>query len=296
MGTHESVLVGPDWLAERLGDPRVRVVEVDVNPAAHAEGHIPGAVLWNVYRDLKDPDFRTVDAAAFSRLLARSGIDRTTTVVFHGYAPALGFWLMKVYGHPDVRILDLGREAWRSAGLPWTSEPTEVSELTEMPASADHPRPVEQDGGLRAGLADVRAAVEDDGRVLVDVRTEAEYLGERFWPSGAPQEGGRAGHIPGAVHVPLDGLYDEAGTFRPEAELRRVFAPLDPAGTAELITYCTIGGRAGTAWFVLSQLLGRPSVRVYDGSWAEWGMTAAVPVAVGVGDGIGAGDGVGVAG
>jgi thiosulfate/3-mercaptopyruvate sulfurtransferase len=92
------------------------------------------------------------------------------------------------------------------------------------------------------------------------------------------EPGGRAGHIPSAVHQPIDGLYDDDGSFRPAAELREMFAPglLDSGG--ELITYCTIGGRAATAWFVLTHLLGRDNVRVYDGSWAEWGRMTGTPV------------------
>jgi thiosulfate/3-mercaptopyruvate sulfurtransferase len=91
------------------------------------------------------------------------------------------------------------------------------------------------------------------------------------------EPGGRAGHIPGAVHQPIDDLYDDRGSFRPAADLRAVFAAAVPAD-GEVITYCTIGGRASTAWFVLTYLLGRQHVRVYDGSWAEWGRMTSTPV------------------
>ena len=111
----------------------------------------------------------------------------------------------------------------------------------------------------------------------VDVRTWDEYRGERFWPSGGLEPGGRAGHVPSAVHQPIDGLYDERGSFRAVADLRAVFSAVDLDGDGELISYCTIGGRACTAWFVLTYLLGRDHVRVYDGSWAEWGRMAGAP-------------------
>jgi thiosulfate/3-mercaptopyruvate sulfurtransferase len=125
----------------------------------------------------------------------------------------------------------------------------------------------------------VYEAIGQPGTALVDVRSAAEYQGERFWPSGGMEQGGRAGHVPSAVHQPIDGIYREDGSFRSAEELRHVFAPTVAEGSGELITYCTIGGRAATAWFVLTHLLGRDQVRVYDGSWAEWGRIPDTPVA-----------------
>ena len=124
----------------------------------------------------------------------------------------------------------------------------------------------------------------------MDVRSAAEFHGERFWPSGGMEPGAQAGHIPSAVHRPLGDLYNDDGSFRSALRLRDAFAPDVLDGDDELITYCTIGGRAATAWFVLSYLLGRERVRVYDGSWAEWGRLPGADVerplpAIGVRDG-----------
>jgi thiosulfate/3-mercaptopyruvate sulfurtransferase len=268
-GTGDGVLVDPQWLEARLHDPAVRVVEVDVSRAAYDEWHIDGAVLWNVYADLKDSDYRLADGAAVERLFSRSGIRPDSTVVFYGYAPAMAFWLMKLYGHTDVRILDCSRDTWQAEGRPCGSAPAE-------PAATGYVLP-EQNERLRAGHAAVHKAIGDAGTTLLDVRTRDEYRGERFWPSGGMEPGGRAGHIPGAVHQPIDDLYDDRGSFRAAADLRAVFAPAARAD-GEVITYCTIGGRASTAWFVLTYLLGRQHVRVYDGSWAEWGRMTSTPV------------------
>jgi len=190
--------------------------------------------------------------------------------VFYGYAPALGLWLMKLYGHPDVRILDCSRQTWRAGGHPWS---TAASEPPAGRFGLGH-----QDPRLRADQAAVRDAIGQPGTTLVDVRSQAEYRGERFWPSGGLEPGGRAGHVPSAVHQPIDGLYDDEGAFRSATDLRRVFSFVDLDGSGELITYCTIGARAATAWFVLTCLLGRDRVRVYDGSWAEWGRMTGTPV------------------
>ena len=266
-----DVLVSSHWLAKHLYDPAVRVVEVDVSPAAYDDWHIDGAVLWNIYRDLKDADYRLVESAALETLIADSGIESDSTVVFYGYAPAFGFWLLKLYGHLDVRVLDCSRGTWRTEGRPWTT-------TTPQPPTSDF-RLGDQDRGIRADRHGVEGGIGRSDTTIVDVRSDAEYHGERFWPSGAPEPGGRAGHVPSAVHVPVDGLYDKCGSFLPPNELRPVFASLDLAGEDDLVTYCTIGGRAATAWFVLTHLLGRKGVRVYDGSWAEWGRTPDTPIA-----------------
>jgi thiosulfate/3-mercaptopyruvate sulfurtransferase len=271
--TASGVLVSPDWLRANLADPRVRVVEIDVSPAAFQDWHIDGAVLWNVYSDLKDSEYRLAGTAALEALMTRSGISPDSTVVCYGYAPALGFWLMKLYGHADVRILDCSRDTWRAGGYPWSNTAAEPAPGS-IRLSGASPR-------LRADQAAVQAAIGQPGTTLVDVRSAAEFRGERFWPSGAMEPGGRAGHVPSAVHQPLDGIYETDGSFRGAAELRAALAPAVTDGDDELITYCTIGGRAATAWFVLTHLLGRSGVRVYDGSWAEWGRIPGAPVAQG---------------
>jgi len=264
-----GVLVDAGWLEGHLADPAVRVVEVDVSRAAYDQWHIGEAALWNVYTELKDSEYQLAGPDAVRRLLERSGITPDSTVVLYGYAPALGFWLMKLYRHADVRILDCSRDTWQREGRPCNSAPSE-------PAAASYPLG-EQDDLVRAGHGSVLGAIGDPGTTILDVRSREEYRGERFWPSGGMEPGGRAGHVPSAVHQPVDELYDDRGAFRPADELRGVLPAADQA-PGDLITYCTIGGRASAAWFVLSYLLGRERVRVYDGSWAEWGRMTDTPV------------------
>ena len=99
----------------------MRVVEVDVSSAAYDEWHIDGAVLWNIYSDLKDPEYRLVGLRRLGGALSTSGITPETTVVSTVTPPAFGFWLLTLLGHPDVRLLDCSRDTWRAEGHPWST-------------------------------------------------------------------------------------------------------------------------------------------------------------------------------
>jgi thiosulfate/3-mercaptopyruvate sulfurtransferase len=265
-----NALVDTAWLEDHLNDPAVRVIEVDVSPNAYGAGHIPGAVLWNIYKDLKDANYQLVDRDSIERLVQNSGISRESTVVFYGYGPAMGFWLMKLFSHPDVRILNAARATWQREGRPWTADVAD-------PAQTTYALPAEDDR-IRAHQPEVEAAIAQPQRLILDVRTDPEYRGERFWPSGGMEDGGRAGHIPSATHIPLDGVQDEDGAFQPQAALQQHFSGAGLAQDHDIIPYCTIGARACTAWFILTQLLGHEQAQVYDGSWAEWGLLPSSPV------------------
>jgi thiosulfate/3-mercaptopyruvate sulfurtransferase len=114
--------------------------------------------------------------------------------------------------------------------------------------------------------------------VILDTRSKAEYDGARFWPSGATEGAGRAGHIPGAVHIPVELLRTDGGTFKSAGEMLQVMRDRGITPETEVVTYCTIGNRACQAWFALKYLLGYNDVRVYYGSWAEWGKVADTPI------------------
>jgi thiosulfate/3-mercaptopyruvate sulfurtransferase len=265
-----DVFAEPAWLAEHLNDPGVRVVEVDVSRAAYAQGHIPGAVFWNAYADLHHANYSPLDRREFEGLLSRSGLAPDATIVFYGYGHYLGFWLMKAYGHERTLVLNGTRESWRDAGRPWTTDfPEPVTSTYTLP---------EVEATQLLSLHALQGTLGTGDPVILDVRSDAEFAGERFWPSGATEGAGRPGHIPGAVHLPADLLRTADGAFKTTAALRQLFQDRGVVPERSVVTYCTIGIRASEAALVLRYLLGYPDVRVYDGSWAEWGTRVETPI------------------
>ena len=173
-----------DWIAAHLDDPNVRVVDVDVSGAIYEEGHISGAVLWDAYKDLRHPDYRPIDRDELDALLSRSGITPETTVVFYGYAPYLGYWLT---GSPRARADPSARWPSRAMG--------ECGQLLEYQRTRSQAPPHTSVGGSGPSLPflveERKAAIGDDGTVILDVRSAEEFSGERFGPSGATEDVGR---------------------------------------------------------------------------------------------------------
>ncbi len=274
---HPERLVTTDWLAEHLGDPGLVVVESDEDVLLYETGHIPGAVKVDWHTELNDEltrDYR--DAASFAALMSAKGIDRDSTVVFYGdnfnWWATYALWVFRLFGHPDVRMLDGGRQKWLDEGRETTRD---VPHRTP----AQYPVVDRDDTTIRAFRNEVAAHLDTSGR-LVDVRSPEEYRGDLLHMPNYPQEGAlRGGHIPGADSVPWKRAANEDGTFRAADELRTLYG--DEVGLRpedDVIVYCRIGERSSHTWFVLSQLLGYERVRNYDGSWTEWGNLVRAPI------------------
>jgi thiosulfate/3-mercaptopyruvate sulfurtransferase len=271
----KDVLVDTQWVADRLEDDSIRIVEVDENPALYAEAHIPGAIGFDWKKDLQDPVKRDfLGPEAFGELFGSRGISNDHTIVLYGdrnnWFAAYTYWYLKYYGHDKVLLMNGPREKWIAEDRPTS---TEVPSYEPATFTAQ-----EGDDAIRAKRDEVAEALGTSTR-LVDVRSPAEFSGELIAMPGYEQEGAqRAGHIPGAKSVPWAQAVQEDGTFKSREELERLYTEKGVLNGEPVIAYCRIGERSAHTWFVLHELLGKEDVRNYDGSWTEWGNLVDVPI------------------
>jgi thiosulfate/3-mercaptopyruvate sulfurtransferase len=275
---HPEVLVSTDWVAEHLNDPKVRIVESNEDPLLYSSGHIPGAVQVDWTRDLNDQLRRDyLNRQGFESLMSRIGVTPDVTVVFYGdknnWWATYAFWVFQLFGHTNARVMDGGRAKWEREGRPMTREVPQYPPTQYTASERDDTR-------IRA-FRDQALAHSQTSKPLIDVRSPAEYSGEKLHMPEYPQEGAlRGGHIPGAKNVPWSkAVNPDENTFKPAEELRQIYEQeqgLRP--DQDVIAYCRIGERSSHTWFVLTYLLGYKNVRNYDGSWTEWGNLVNVPI------------------
>ncbi len=271
-----DALVTTDWLASNLNDPTLRIIEVDEDTEAYGRGHIQGAIAWNWSVDLHHPLRRDyLDQDGLSQLLADSGVDRDTTVILYGgnnnWFAAYAYWLLKLRGFDNVKLLDGGRLRWNVEQRETTPEVPTVT-ATEFRIEGDD-RPE-----LRALRDDVLARVDKGGTVFIDVRSPEEFSGEKLAPDHLPQEQRYVGgHVPWAQNVPWSKAANDDGSFRSVEELADLYASVGVNG-GPVVSYCRIGERSAHTWFVLHELLGITDVANYDGSWTEYGSLVGAPV------------------
>jgi thiosulfate/3-mercaptopyruvate sulfurtransferase len=274
-----NVLVSTDWAEQHRTDPTVRLVEVDVDTSAYDSGHIPGAIGWNWKTDLQQRPARDIPTKEeWEALLSRSGISNDTTVALYGdnnnWFAAFAYWLFKLYGHENVKLIDGGRKKWTDEGRETTTDAPQVQPAQYTAKDADPT--------IRATRDQVASLLNKEGAALVDVRSPGEYSGELLAPENLPQEGAqRGGHIPGAANVPWATAVAEDSTFKPADQLEQIYNGKGVTGDKDLVAYCRIGERSAHTWFVLHEILGYNNVRNYDGSWTEWGSLIGAPIETG---------------
>lgn len=269
-------IVETSWLEQNLSNAKVRIIEVSTDPGLYEKGHIAGATKFAWHTDFVDPVNRDiVEKERFQKLARAAGINDDTTVVLYGdknnWFSAWGVWIFKTYGIKDVRILNGGRDKWIKEGRAITPIPPAIQKGNFTATAADLT--------LRAFLPDVVkiAKKTDKTTKLVDIRSADEFSGKIFAPAGFQELAIRAGHIPGAANVPWSTAVTSDGSFKSRADLKKIYADAGIDGTKKVIVYCRIGERAAHTWFVLSQILGY-DVKLYDGSWTEYGNSVGVPI------------------
>lgn len=273
---HADALVTTEWLAKNLDS--VTVVESNEDILLYDTGHIPGAVKLDWHTELNDQVRRDyLDGENFAKLMRAKGISADDTIVLYGdksnWWAAYAFWVFKLFGHDDVRLLDGGRMKWIAENRELTMEKPEVT-------TGNYPDVVRDDSQIRAFRDDIASHQPSP---IIDIRSPQEYTGERLHMPDYPNEGAaRAGHIPSAKNVPWGKLVQEDGSFKPLEELETIlFEETGSSKTDDFITYCRIGERSSLTWFALKYLVGVKNVRNYDGSWTEWGNLVGVPIAQG---------------
>jgi thiosulfate/3-mercaptopyruvate sulfurtransferase len=282
---HEN-LVSTQWAADHLDDPAIRFIEAGWDASEYESGHVPGAVAGWGFSDIERPDTQNLpDKAQLEAMLSKIGIANNQTVILYGglsnLVAAMAFWLLKIFGHADVRLLDGGRQKWIIEGRTLTKE-IPFFQPTQYIAS-------QPDWRLRASKEDIQSWLGNLDVQIVDARPVDMYTGENL--SGIA----RSGHIPGAINLPSERIVDEGGnflawqhaltnpdgTFKPIDAMQEIFAAKGVTPEKQIITYCVRGGLSTYLWFALTQLLDYPNVREYDRSWAEWGNLPNTPIVKG---------------
>jgi thiosulfate/3-mercaptopyruvate sulfurtransferase len=273
-------LVSTEWLAEHRDAPDVKVVDatwflptLDRDARAeYAQAHIPGAVYFDI-DDIAD------DASAlphmlpspvkFSSRMRKLGLgDGTRVVVYDNNrysASARAWWMLRLFGHPDVAVLDGGLAKWRAEGRPLDDRPV-------VPREAHFT--ARQNNLLLRDLEQIRSNLVARREQVIDARSAGRFAGTE----PEPRAGLRGGHVPQSVNLPYQDLIAADGTLLPPAELRRRFAALGIDQRRPIVTTCGSGVTACTVALALHQL-GAPDVAVYDGSWSEWGGRSDTPIA-----------------
>lgn len=282
--TTADPLVSTAWLAERLDDPRLRVVDASYKMPAmrpptaredYAARHIPGAVFFDV--DVVADQASSLPhmiptAEEFARHVGTLGIADDSQVVVYDAGTYLGapraWWMFRLFGHDDVKVLDGGLKKWMAEGRPVDAAPV-------LPRPASFTARFAPAGVRR--LDQMVANLDSRAEQVVDARARDRFAGE----AAEPWPGRRAGHIPGSRNVPFNELIDPAtGTMKPADELRRIFAAAKLDLGRPIVTSCGSGITAAVVSLALARV-GIDDAALYDGSWSEWGLPGGPPVATG---------------
>ncbi len=282
----KSPLVTSDWLESHLHDKDIRIIDMRgavlppseppphylTDRAGYDEAHIPSAAFVDWQVDIVEPGSASNDVALagrFAALMGGLGIDEDKRVVIYDNAASMFAcrlrWALRYYGHEDVAILDGGWQKWRAERRPVSAELPQFARTVFVPRV---------NAELKATSEDIMTGLDLGACQLIDVRSPAEYAGET-------SRARHGGHIPSAINLPRGALVAEDMTLKPAAELRQILTERGVALDADdSVLYCNSGVSA-TYGMLAMEMAGARNLRIYDGSWKEWGNDAASPKATG---------------
>lgn len=271
-------VISVEDLDASLDDPNLAVIEIYAS--APDQPFIPGAraVFWKDFA-WHPLERELATGEELSDRLFGLGAGEGSRIVLAGdptQFAAYVLWTLRVRGYEDIAYLDGGLEAWRAAGLRTGGTVDRIAPTSPLPV----PEPTAEHDRLRIGRDDVRALLGRDDVLILDYRTPEEYSGARVSGPNAPIDHGaeRHGRIPGAKHLFFRDLLDEHGRLRDRADLKRLVDEKVGDTAAVIVNYCRLSHRSTLGWIALSEVLGYDNVRVYDGSWTEWGSIVGFPV------------------
>ncbi|PPR62553.1 MAG: Thiosulfate sulfurtransferase, partial [Alphaproteobacteria bacterium MarineAlpha3_Bin7] len=263
----ESIIVSTEWLAERLSDPKIKIIEVSSkkgDEAPYCQSHIPGAINF-FWKDLcwHDTDRQFVAPDTLATRLGNVGISDTDTIVLYGDPVQYGtyaYWSLTMAGHPKTLILDGSRTKWVSENREVTKDITKIS-ATKYNIQEPYDK-------MRLGRENLLENIGNTDRFLLDVRSPEEFSGERVMEYGQFDHGAeRGGHIPGAKHLFYKELLNEDDTFKSPSDIKQKLAEVGclPENFKEVVCYCRLSHRATFAWTAMTHILGYENIFIYDG-------------------------------
>ncbi len=267
-----SRLVTTQWIEDNVDDDAVVLIDLR-NEESYLAGHIPGAVRLEAgasfQKEIDGVRGLIPPAEEVAEVLVGIGATPESTIVFYDQRGSIwasrGLWVLAVYGHEDVRLLDGDFPLWESEGREIGFAPPTVTRSSYAFSSAPN-------NALIVGWDEIVASIDDPSVLVCDARSPEEY-------AGTDVRAERGGHIPESLNVEWSRAIGEDGRFLPADQLRELYDGEGVVAGDTVYTLCQTAVRATHTWFVLSDLLGYPDVRVYDGSWTEYGNRGDSPIA-----------------